>query len=74
MLAYTHPLPVCYSPYGNVAHGGGVTQDEVRFQYPPALSQHVKDWFRTKLLARAHNRQIVKDSPRFRLAAMVVVE
>ena len=46
---------------GDTAHGDGITQDGVRFQYAPAVSPHLKKWVCTRILAGIPTRQILKE-------------
>ena len=46
---------------GSPAHGQNITEQGVRYQHAPALSQDIKDWVRTKLLAGVPTRQILKE-------------
>ena len=52
---------------GQAAHGDGITEDGVRFQYAPGISPQMKEWVRNKLLAGCHTRQIMKEHVRNRL-------
>ena len=46
---------------GQAAHGDGITEDGVKFQYAPSISPQMKEWVRNKLLAGCHTRQIMKE-------------
>ncbi|DBB04165.1 TPA: hypothetical protein ACH3X1_013209 [Trebouxia sp. C0004] len=46
---------------GKAAHGDGITEEGVRFQYAPSLSQEIKSWVCKMLQSGAHTSQIIKD-------------